>query len=267
MAVFLVVMMIAGLAVSTVQASENDPSDFIRFDTVKGYDVASGVRCPNHLRVRKKESRVAFKGDHQRLAEKRCRPSPPVECVLEMNDREVFDLEFLVGADGRPEFIALKGSSQECADKYVAASIAMSRFAEASKEEVLKERVTINTSDKQRVIYDPPLPIAVKPRESCSWKAKESSESLAALAGDGPMPVHRCLIKYPEACMYGASVKAVAVVFNIDPDGATSNVRIKASSDPCINRSAARSVATWRYEPSRHGQVDADTVFTYTLEP
>jgi len=63
-------------------------------------------------------------------------------------------------------------------------------------------------------------------------------------------PLVRIPPSYPERCMSRASSsETVSVVFDVSPDGRTTNIKVADSTNSCLNRAAMRSVERWKYQP------------------
>jgi len=63
-------------------------------------------------------------------------------------------------------------------------------------------------------------------------------------------PLVRIPPQYPERCMSRASSsESVVVIFDVTPDGQTTNIKIADSTNSCLNRAAIRSVGRWKYQP------------------
>lgn len=256
-----------GGAAMAAESSGQLPADFVSYHVAKGFKTNDSVKCPGKLRVRENDERFSLESAHEREGLRRCRPSPPVECLVRMGRQEVFDLQLRVGEDGRPDLVVVMGSSQDCADKYVAASAAATHYVEADSEANLAERITLKPTEKERVLYDPPLGFSFDAVNSCRWKLMPPPEDDESDDVERPKPIFRCPPEYPERCMRGLSRKAVLVLFDIEPSGLTANVRVVASTDPCLNKTAAKAVSSWRYEESANRWPDVDTHITFELYP
>lgn len=63
-------------------------------------------------------------------------------------------------------------------------------------------------------------------------------------------PLVRIPPQFPDRCQGRASNKETVVLqFDVTPQGQTTNISVIDSSNSCFNRSAARSVERWKYQP------------------
>ena len=63
-------------------------------------------------------------------------------------------------------------------------------------------------------------------------------------------PLVRIPPQFPDRCQGRASgTETVVLQFDVTPDGQTTNIEVIDSSNSCFNRSAARSVERWKYQP------------------
>ena len=63
-------------------------------------------------------------------------------------------------------------------------------------------------------------------------------------------PLVRIPPQFPERCQSRANdEERVSLRFDVTPDGQTTNIEVIDSTNSCFNRSAARSVERWKYQP------------------
>ncbi len=88
-------------------------------------------------------------------------------------------------------------------------------------------------------------------------------------------PKNRTSPPYPAACMPASGVapdrQTVTVIFTVNRDGQTEDVRVRESSDECFNETAIAAARGWSYEPrrvngSRQAQTDMETTFTFVFD-
>ena len=63
-------------------------------------------------------------------------------------------------------------------------------------------------------------------------------------------PLVRIPPQFPDRCQGRAGAEErVSLRFDVTPDGQTTNIEVIDSTNSCFNRSAARSVERWKYQP------------------
>ena len=88
----------------------------------------------------------------------------------------------------------------------------------------------------------PPLP-TVRPASSAAPDAPPSEDHDA-------QPLVRIPPSGFEACFDDAPAQVVVdLVFDVNEDGRTQNVRVLNSNDPCFDRHVIRAIEKWRYAP------------------
>lgn len=87
-------------------------------------------------------------------------------------------------------------------------------------------------------------------------------------------PIDRRPPEYPMACQLpaGEEIKpqTVVVMFDVNRDGLTENVRVRESTDQCFEEAAIIAVRAWQYEPRRvngrrAAQTDVEVVFSFVF--
>jgi hypothetical protein len=126
----------------------------------------------------------------------------------------------------------------------------------------------------QADVIDPKLDAARREQISseryertCRKLNKRFGEAYANLDVEYPIKLLcRVTPQYPEKCWAGAEpYEAITLIFDVNPEGYTHNLRKAQASNECLVGAAASSVLLWKFEASPNGAIDLETKVTFEL--
>ena len=250
----LLILALNGLSETTAQESNAEYPQRYAFE--------GEISCPKSMRRKEDVPAIDSSSQGEPSFTYWCRVPYHPTCYVDADLVESISFVFDVTALGEPENIQVTSSTKKCLDTEMAAGLFASRF-ESSQGGWTDVTLSLDydVSQKARVLYDPPIQFEFKRPGKCkrSFPPKESSS-------DNQYLKYRCPPRYPERCMRRAGTfEVVKVLFDVDTDGRPVNIRVPASTEECLNKSAALSVARWLYDPSDGARKDVETTITYEL--
>ena len=102
---------------------------------------------------------------------------------------------------------------------------------------------------------------------NCADSNSKFADSYAEWTAEYPVRLLcRATPKYPERCMVRAkSFEAVGLIFDVDTEGFTQNIRVSRASNNCLIDPAVDSLLRWKFEASPNGATDLETEVTFEL--
>ena len=106
----------------------------------------------------------------------------------------------------------------------------------------------------------------VRYKNSCKRYSRFSSQVPAVEEGREPPIVCRIPPQFPDACQATAkSTQFVRIKFDVSPTGQPDNLMVVETDNPCVVRSALRSLLFSQYEATDKWWRDLETTVTFQL--